>query len=168
MHSASPELMAQGYRTAWAKGSMYASFQRAPAQTLPETTAWAQRPLRPHCEPGDARDGGSERHHGTRREKLRRQGVTDSRYWRRPETDCARRRRFTANRLAHELGTTMRRQQEARWMLPQAPREEPPYQGGVRHNVGVDRHAAALRRETYAPAHSSRRNAAACPCRTTC
>jgi hypothetical protein len=36
------------------------------------------------------------------------------------------------------------------------------------HNVGVDRHAAALRRETYAPAHGSRRNAAAFPRRTTC
>jgi transposase len=35
-------------------------------------------------------------------------------------------------------------------------------------NVGVDRHAAALRRETYALAHGSRRNAAACPRRTTC
>src|SRR5690606_17086804 len=38
----------------------------------------------------------------------------------------------------------------------------------LRDNVGVDRHAAALRRETYASAHVPRRNAAACPCRTTC
>jgi hypothetical protein len=131
MHSASPELMAQGYRTAPAKGSMDASFQRAPAGTDSLCTA----AVAPTHEPGDARDGGSERHHGRRREKLQRQGVTASRYWRRPETDCARRRRFMANRLAHELGLTMRRLSEARWMLPQVPREEPPYQGGVRHNV---------------------------------
>src|SRR5690349_18961867 len=38
----------------------------------------------------------------------------------------------------------------------------------VRSNVGVDRHAVALRREAYAHLHDSRRNAAACPCRTTC
>jgi hypothetical protein len=35
-------------------------------------------------------------------------------------------------------------------------------------NVGVDRHAAALRRKTYAPAHNLRCNATANPCRTTC
>ncbi|MCY1557533.1 hypothetical protein D9M68_943890 [compost metagenome] len=35
-------------------------------------------------------------------------------------------------------------------------------------NVGVDRHAAALRRKAYAPAHGLRRKAAACPRRTTC
>lgn len=35
-------------------------------------------------------------------------------------------------------------------------------------NVGVDRHAPALRRRTYAPAHGLRRNAGACPRRTTC
>ena len=37
----------------------------------------------------------------------------------------------------------------------------------MRHNVGVDRHAAVLRCDIYAPAHGSRRNAAGCPCRTT-
>ena len=35
-------------------------------------------------------------------------------------------------------------------------------------NVGVDRRAVALRREAYAHLHAARRNAAACPCRTTC
>ena len=38
----------------------------------------------------------------------------------------------------------------------------------LRHNVGVDRRAVALRRKTYAPAHGLWRNAAACPRRTTC
>src|SRR5690242_3066127 len=38
----------------------------------------------------------------------------------------------------------------------------------VSSNVGVDRHAPARRRETYAPAHGLRRLAGACPCRTTC
>jgi hypothetical protein len=38
----------------------------------------------------------------------------------------------------------------------------------MRANVEVDRHAAALRRKTYAPAHGLRRNAVACPRRTTC
>jgi hypothetical protein len=37
-----------------------------------------------------------------------------------------------------------------------------------RHSVGVDRRAAALRRGAYAHQHASRRNAAACPSRTTC
>jgi hypothetical protein len=40
--------------------------------------------------------------------------------------------------------------------------------GITRPNVGVDRHAVALRREAYAHQHALRRNAAACPCRTTC
>jgi hypothetical protein len=38
----------------------------------------------------------------------------------------------------------------------------------VRSNVGVDRHATALRREAYAHLHALRRNAVACPRRTTC
>jgi hypothetical protein len=38
----------------------------------------------------------------------------------------------------------------------------------LRYNVGVDRHAVALRREAYAHQHASRRNAAARPRRTTC
>ena len=38
----------------------------------------------------------------------------------------------------------------------------------LRHNVGVDRRAAALRHGAYAHQHASRRNAAACPRRTTC
>jgi hypothetical protein len=38
----------------------------------------------------------------------------------------------------------------------------------VRPNVGVDRHARARRRDTYDPAHGSRRLAGACPRRTTC
>lgn len=36
------------------------------------------------------------------------------------------------------------------------------------HNVGVDRHAAALRREAKAHLRRLRRNVAACPRRTTC
>jgi hypothetical protein len=35
-------------------------------------------------------------------------------------------------------------------------------------NVGVDRHAAAMRREACWRAYAPRRIAAACPCRTTC
>lgn len=35
-------------------------------------------------------------------------------------------------------------------------------------NVGVDRHAVALRRKVQAPAHGLRRNAGACPRRTSC
>jgi len=38
----------------------------------------------------------------------------------------------------------------------------------LQSNVGVDRHAPARRRETYAPALGLRRLAGACPRRTTC
>jgi hypothetical protein len=168
MHSASPELMAQGYRSAPTKGSMDASFQRAPAQTLPELTACAQRPLRPYSEPSDARDGGSERHHGTAREIAAAgsdglQVLAPTRH----------RLRQTAavhgDRIARELSTDQlgdRARRDAHWYTARV--KAPLTHGELRHNVGVDRHAAALRREAYAHQHASRRNDAACPRRTTC
>ena len=97
-------------------------------------------------------------------------------------SDRARRRCFptqpidTASRRICSVGALGSQPLSAKWPAGDAAHPQPRSSEAatetcfisVRHNVGVDRHAPARRRETYAPAHGLRRLAGACPRRTTC
>jgi hypothetical protein len=80
----------------------------------------------------------------------------------------ARSVRLPMRRHQRQAGVRRAELRSARTPAQGSPVIVEPERHSSRPNVGVDRHAAALRRKPCAGAYVFRRNAAACPRRTTC